>query len=80
METVVSFSPDGSVYVVPVMPRSLAAAFIFLTNASSEPASQRASSRAMLFADGIMMAERASFWLSLSPSLTVFSVDSPSES
>ena len=41
------------------------------------PASQRASSRAMLLADGIMTARRACFSVSLSPALTVLSVDSP---
>ncbi len=65
--TVVLFSPDGSVYVVLVMPRSFAAAFIFSTNAFSEPASQRASSRATLFADAIRTALRASRWEIESP-------------
>lgn len=67
-------------YVVLVMPSSLAASFIFLTNASwSPPESQRASSRATLLAEGIMIAARASYSLILSPALSVPTVDSPSE-
>jgi hypothetical protein len=79
VETVDSFRPEGSVYFVFFIPRSAAASFIFLTNAASEPLeSQRASSRATLFADGIMMAASACRWVRVSPSLMVLSVDSPS--
>ncbi|CAM5722054.1 hypothetical protein SGLAM104S_05627 [Streptomyces glaucescens] len=60
MLTVVSFRPEGSVYVVLVMPRSFAVAFIFATKSFSAPASQRASSRATLFADAMRMLSRAS--------------------
>lgn len=74
--TVVASRPEGSVYVVLVMPSSLAVSFIFLTNASWEPESQRASSRAMLLADGIMRAAIASYSEIFSPSLTVSRVDS----
>ncbi len=70
VDTVVLFRPDGSVYVEFFMPRSLAASFIFCTNAFSDPASQRASSRATLFADAIRMLSRASRWLILSPLVT----------
>lgn len=74
--TVVASRPEGSVYVVRVMPSSFAVSFIFLTNASCEPESQRASSRAMLLAEGIMRAAIASYSEILSPSLTVSRVDS----
>lgn len=76
-ETVVSFRPEASVYFVFFMPSSWAVSFIFLMNAASEPASQRASSRAMLLADGIMIAAIACLWVRTSPCLTVLRVDSP---
>ena len=54
VDRVVASRPLGSVYVEFVIPRSSAAAFIFLTNAFSVSASQRASSRATLLPDGII--------------------------
>ncbi len=52
-----------------VMPSSAAASFIFLTKASSVVASQRASNRATLLADGSISISSASYWVSCWPSL-----------
>lgn len=66
------------------MPSSLAAAFIFLTNAASESdlVSQRASSRAMLLPDGIIsilsMSCSLNFCPALSPSIRDSLVEPPS--
>ncbi|CAM5361189.1 hypothetical protein STANM309S_05880 [Streptomyces tanashiensis] len=57
------------VLVIPVLGR------VVLTNASSEPASQRDT--AMLFAEGTMTADSALFSVRKWPALTVLSVDSP---
>ncbi len=53
------------------MPNPAAVSFIFLTNASSDPESQRASSRATLLAEGSISSSSAWYWLSCCPSVRV---------
>ncbi len=79
--TVPASRPLGSVYVVSFIPRSLAAAFIFSTNAASEslPLSQRASSRAALLPDGIISILSMSSWLNFVPAVSPRIRDSFSE-
>lgn len=81
MLTVPASRPLGSVYVVLRMPSSLAAAFIFSTNAVSEslPVSQRASRRAMLLPEGIMSILSMSVWLNFEPAVSPSMRDSCSD-
>jgi hypothetical protein len=59
------------------MPSAAASCRILTTNAASVPASQRPSSRATLFADGISSICRAWYSVICSP-LVTFMTDSPS--
>ena len=68
--TVAGSAPLGSAYRVPPSPRERAAAFIFATNAPSEPASQPASKEAMLLPEGISIASSACRSVSFSPGAT----------
>lgn len=75
---VVDSRPLAPAYVVRVIPSSAVASFIFTTNASWLPASQRASSRATLLPDGSSISSSSLRWLSRCPSRTG-AVDSLSE-
>ena len=57
--TVAGSAPLASAYRVPRSPSEPARAFIFATNAPSEPASQPASMEAMLLPDGMSIASSA---------------------
>ena len=70
MLTVARSSPDGSVYRVSAIPSAAACAFIAATNVAGSPASHRASSRAMLSAEGSSRASRACRSVSTSPAAT----------
>jgi hypothetical protein len=64
-------APLASAYRVPPSPIERAAAFIFATNAPSEPASQVASTEAMLLPEGTSIASSASSSVSFSPGCTL---------
>jgi hypothetical protein len=57
--TVAGSAPLASAYRVPRSPSERARAFIFATNARSEPTSQRASREAMLLPEGMSIASSA---------------------
>ena len=61
---------------MPVIPSARACALIFVTNALTLPASQRASSIAMLSADGSISASRACRSVMTSPAATL-ALESP---